>query len=320
MPADINAKILGNKLRLDRIFFSPLLVDDEVDGHYRAAVRAFQEANGIEADGNVGPVTSATLGSYGPLLQYAVLEKQSFDELCKLPEDYLGKSLVPRLGYETILELEAEKYHTSQSFLRRLNPEINWDTVEAGTTVTVPLIRRRRPNFYVAKVEINIAQKCVRVWDENGKLRAFFNCSIGTDKKVYGGMLLAIANTAEWPTYTLRPELFHLEKEIRNKLLLPSGPNNPVGRAWIGLNRAGYGIHGTPDPDKIGLTESHGCIRLSNWDALSFSYMARVGAGVIFTGAPGGDGAGPSDGSPTSGAIPATSAPKAPPASSAVAP
>jgi lipoprotein-anchoring transpeptidase ErfK/SrfK len=289
---DIDETILANKLRLDRAFFSPCIVDDNAaDPRYRRAVRAFQESRGLDVDGSVGPVTSASLGRLSSLTREFVLEDKHFDELVWLPEkslpseqQWLGLSRMERLGYESIPEMLAERYHTSREFLSRLNPGRDWRLLMPGDRIRVPRITRPWPEFAAARLVINIQEKTLRVYDRDGLLRAFFNCSIGTDKRVYDGLSLEVAKVAEWPEYTFKPALFGLEGRIDRALFIPPGPNNPVGQAWMGLSRAGYGIHGTPDPERIGQTESHGCIRLPNWDAMALYRTIRLGTAVEFVG------------------------------------
>ncbi len=282
-PPGIDWRCLKDKLRLDRRFFSPTIVDDlRWTPLYRQAVKNFQRAKGLTIDGIVGPITDGVLGDLTVLTTQVVLRAEDFAALTPLPDGYEEMARRPWLGYSTLLELLAERYHTSESFLERLNPQVTWLYAAPGLKISVPRIRRRIPDFRAARVEVDIARFCVLVYDSEGELRASFNCSIGMDREVYNGLSLVAVNQAEWPNYTLAPELFGLEEQISGKLLLPPGPNNPVGRAWVGLSQAGYGIHGTPAPETIGRARSHGCIRLSNWDAWSFAHMIVRGVPVVF--------------------------------------
>ena len=65
--------------------------------------------------------------------------------------------------------------------------------------------------------------------------------------------------------------------------MLPPGPNNPVGVVWIDLSKEHYGIHGTPEPGKVGHTQSHGCIRMTNWDAMELAGMVAPKMDAILT-------------------------------------
>ena len=285
--ATIDYATLATKLRLDRAFFSPTLVDDQRwDRRYRQATGAYQMAHGLQVDGIAGPETSASLGRLDPLTTTVVVRAKDFAALRPVPrdKDYLAMSELDMLGHRDLREALAERFHTTERFLSRLNPHLDWSALAPGDAVTVPNVRRRRPPFYAARVEVNVVERHVRVFDEEGRMRAHFNCSIGTDADVYARLQLEVINTVEWPNYTLDPRLFGLAHRISGRLLLAHGPNNPVGRAWVGLSRSGYGIHGTPDPEDIGQTRSLGCIRLANWDALSFAHMVRVGTPVLFLG------------------------------------
>lgn len=285
--ADIDWPTFDYKLRLDRAWFSPTLCDDNAeDPRYIKAIKAFQEARGLIVDGVIGPETSGTLRSYGAVTRTYTVTGDDLERIYVLPNSWYGQSLMPTLAFESVLEMLAERYHTSRDFMRRLNPDYDWKNVRAGDKVIVPRIRRPRPDFYAGRVVIDVGERGIRVWDEKGKLRAYFNCSIGRNKKVYTGLTLSIVTAAENPTYTLRPEVLGLEDQIDHPLVLPPGPNNPVGSWWVGLNRKGYGIHGSPDPERISQTESHGCIRLPNYDAMHFFWMAKVGCPVEFVNAP----------------------------------
>ena len=132
-------------------------------------------------------------------------------------------------------------------------------------------------------MRVNLTQKWIRAFDANGRLLAHFPCSIGkiADKRPVGELSVAVA--VKDPNYTFNPEVFPESEEGRKlgrKLVVPPGPNNPVGVAWIGLSKPGYGIHGTPVPEKVGRTESHGCFRLANWNADYLRQMVRVGTPV----------------------------------------
>ena len=133
-------------------------------------------------------------------------------------------------------------------------------------------------------MRVNLTQKWIRAFDANGRLLGHFPCSIGkiAEKRPVGELSVAVA--VKDPNYTFNPEVFPESEEGRKlgrKLVVPPGPNNPVGVAWVGLDRTGYGIHGTPDPEKVGRTESHGCFRLANWDARQLLRFAWVGLPVV---------------------------------------
>jgi lipoprotein-anchoring transpeptidase ErfK/SrfK len=137
----------------------------------------------------------------------------------------------------------------------------------------------------LSRIEIRLEQKTLRAYDADGRLAAQFPCSIAADKtKRPVGETLRVVVWASHPEYTFDPELFAEDPAavaIGKKLRIPPGPNNPVGLAWIGLDRPGYGIHGTPSPEDISKTESHGCFRMTNWDALKLVHAVRADLPVV---------------------------------------
>ncbi|MFH0881279.1 MAG: L,D-transpeptidase, partial [Lentisphaerota bacterium] len=196
---------------------------------------------------------------------------------------WVKKSEAERLGYTTILEMLAEQSHASEEGLRQLNPEVVWPDPAEGTAVVLPNPRpfRLKP---ASEIRISLSRKVLRVYDENKKTIAWFPCSIAKDKNKRPQGLLTIQNCADDPTYLFDSNLFAEDAEayaLNKRLVIPPGPNNPVGVAWIGLSLPGYGIHGTPVPEDIGKTESHGCFRLSNWNAEKLMKMIRIGTPVM---------------------------------------
>jgi len=122
------------------------------------------------------------------------------------------------------------------------------------------------------------------VLNRQRQLVALLHCSIAKHRDKLPSGDASVVVITENPTYTFDPKMWPEVKGVDRKLLIPAGPRNPVGRCWIGLSLPGYGIHGSPNPELIGKTGSHGCFRLSNWDALRLARMIRVGTKVHFVG------------------------------------
>jgi lipoprotein-anchoring transpeptidase ErfK/SrfK len=197
---------------------------------------------------------------------------------------WLGKSEQARLDFETLIEAIAERYHTHPALLRKLNPTVEWSAVSPGVSLTVPLIERALASSKAASIRISLSQRTLQAFDANEKLLVHFPCSIAArvEKRPVGELRVAVV--APNPNYTFDPEVFPESAEaktIGRKLILPPGPNNPVGTAWIGLDKPGYGIHGTPKPEDVGRTESHGCFRLANWNAEYLLQLVTVGTPII---------------------------------------
>lgn len=211
-----------------------------------------------------------------PLLTSYVVTSNDLARLQPLSTTWLGKSQQRALDYESVLELVAEKAFAHPNLIQRLNPDTNWTNLTEGTTVRIPDASHPNPGRRAAFVRISLSAKTLQAFDETTNLLAHFPCSIAqrVEKRPAGKLHVTII--APNPNYTFDPEVFPESaeaKQLKQKLILPPGPNNPVGVAWIGLDKPGYGIHGTPNPEQVGRTESHGCFRLANWNA---EYMLKL--------------------------------------------
>jgi lipoprotein-anchoring transpeptidase ErfK/SrfK len=247
-----------------------------------AALRAFQMQHGLEQTGWLDRDTRRELTNDRASLTNYIISTADLARLAPLPATWLGKSQAAALDFETVLELVAERSHAHPNLIRRLNPSVNWSAVSAGTEVVVPNAAyppARRANL----VRVSLGQRWIRAFDARGNLLAHFPCSIGriAEKRPVGELHVTVA--VKDPNYTFDPAVFPESAEARatgRRLVIPPGPNNPVGVAWIGLDRPGYGIHGTPGPEQVGRTESHGCFRLANWNAEYLRQMVSVGTPV----------------------------------------
>ena len=281
MPVDV---LFAVQIHLERDHFSSGGIDGRWGSKSEKALAAWQKKNNQPSTGQLDGALIATLGNTNDILTTTTVTAADHAALTPYPSSWLERSKQERLGYATIEELLAEKFHIYRATLRKLNPAVAWPNPPAGTPVTVPLLKSK-PLPPLSKIEIRLAQKTLRAYDTNGLLVAQLPCSIAADKsKRPEGETLRVVLWASNPEYTFDPELFASDPEaavIGKKLRIPPGPNNPVGMAWIGLDRPGYGIHGTPSPEDISKTESHGCFRLTNWDALLLVHAVRKDLPVI---------------------------------------
>ena len=272
------------QVRLDRGHFSPGGIDGRWGAKSRKALTAWQKKNKEAATGEIDAAVMAQLGDTNGVMTTYTISAADHAALTPYPSSWLERSRMDRMGYSTIEELVAERFHLYRAALRRLNPEVAWPNPPAGTLVAVPNVKPR-PLPPLSRIEIRLADRTLRAYDAEGRLAAHFPCSIAADKaKRPEGETLRVAVWAENPDYTFDPDLFAEDPEavaIGKKLRIPPGPNNPVGLAWIGLDRPGYGIHGTPAPEDISKTESHGCFRLTNWDALKLVHAVRQDLPVV---------------------------------------
>ena len=227
--------------------------------------------------------TGARLILDSPLLTTYTVTTNDLARLQPLGKTWLAKSQQTALDYETELELVAEKGHAHPELIRQLNPNVNWTNLTAGTVVNIPDVTYLAPTNKAAFAAIHLSEKFLEAFDAETNLLAHFPCSIAARVENRPVGELHVIVIAPNPNYTFDPELFPESPEaqqLNRKLILSPGPNNPVGVAWIGLDRPGYGIHGTPNPEQIGRTESHGCFRLANWDAEYLSHLVWVGMPV----------------------------------------
>jgi lipoprotein-anchoring transpeptidase ErfK/SrfK len=271
------------QLALDRQAISPGSLDGLIGPQTRAALRAFQEKEHLPMTGELDAATKAQLVlAAAPCTTYTITSND-LSRLQPLSSTWLGKSRQTALDYETILELVAEKSHAHPNLIRRLNPSTQWTNVLEGTTVRLPDVGCADPDAKAAFATISLSGKVLEAFDATTNLLAHFPCSIAqrVEKRPVGELHVAVI--APNPNYTFDPDLFPESAEarqIQTKLVLPPGPNNPVGVAWIGLDKPGYGIHGTPSPEQVGRTESHGCFRLANWNAEYLVKLVWVGMPV----------------------------------------
>ena len=219
-----------------------------------------------------------------PLMTAYVVTTDDLARLQPLGKTWLAKSQQTALEYETELELVAEKSHSHPELIRRLNPNVNWTNIAAGTVLQVPDVDYPVASNKAAFAVIHLADKFLEAFDLETNLLVHFPCSIGANFENRPIGELKVKDIAPNPNYTFDPVVFPESPEaqaIGHKLILQPGPNNPVGVAWIGLDKAGYGIHGTPVPEQVGRTESHGCFRLANWDAEYLLRLVWVGMPVL---------------------------------------
>jgi lipoprotein-anchoring transpeptidase ErfK/SrfK len=271
------------QLALARLGISSGSLDGRVGPQTRAALRAFQQKEGMAVTGELDAATQERLLLAAPPYAVYTVTTNDLARLQPLSRTWLGKSQQTALDYETILELVAEKGHSHPSLVRQLNPSIDWTNVAAGTTVQLPDVAYADAAAKAAFATISLAGKVLEAFDANTNLLAHFPCSIAqrVEKRPIGE--LHVAKIAPNPNYTFDPDVFPESAEarqIKTKLILPPGPNNPVGVAWISLDKPGYGIHGTPSPEQVGRTESHGCFRLANWNAEYLIKLVWVGMPV----------------------------------------
>jgi len=288
-PAIIRAQVL-----LDRARFSPGVIDGRKGENVGLAIRAFEEHHGLKADGELDPEVLAKLTGADDrpaVTEYTITAEDVRGPFTKeIPERFEEKAELERLGFTSSMEMLAERFHMDEDLLAALNPGKAFD--KAGTRILVAEVQTPKPDVKVRRIEVDRAQKALRAFAEDGALVAYYPATIGSEDTPTPEGVHEVTAIAPNPNYTYRPDKYQFKGvEAKKAFTIKPGPNNPVGAVWIDLSKDTYGIHGTPDPAKVGKTASHGCVRLTNWDVQELASMVEKGVKVEFTGAtkPGGE-------------------------------
>ena len=279
---------LAWQIALDRAGFSPGIIDGKGGPKTVLATRELQRAKGLPATGKLDPPTAAAL-EVAPdrVFATATLEPADVAQVGPIPKGWVEKSKLPKLLYPSLEEFVAERFHCTRGLLARLNPGKNLAALKPGDSLAVPNVADSPPIARGERIDINLSEKVVRVFGKDDQLVGLFHCSIAADKENLPPVRsTTVAVISQNPNYTFDPEKWPEVKDVKEKLTIPPGPRNPVGLCWIGLALHGYGMHGTPTPEMIGKTGSHGCFRLANWDALRLARMIRIGTLVTFSASP----------------------------------
>ncbi|UVO53156.1 L,D-transpeptidase family protein [Sphingomonas sp. SUN039] len=304
-PVKPDMKILQLQVVLAKLGFSPGVLDGKSGESLNDAVRGFQESRGLAKSGKLDTATQQALAPYAsiePTKRLTLTDVSLRGPFTSpFPKEEADKSKLASLDYRNALEALAERFHTTNATLIALN---GGDTrLAPGVEVVFPNalpssrdydtkdnVWRARLNALnvsaaqpeAAKIVVDKSDRVLRVYDKGGKLVAQFPATMGskTDPLPIGRW--TIRGISYNPDWQYNPAILKRADKSDPKMRIPPGPNNPVGVMWIDLSKPHYGIHGTPDPDKIGRAESNGCIRLTNWDAARLSLMVKAGVPAIF--------------------------------------
>ncbi|MGV3723875.1 MAG: L,D-transpeptidase family protein [Actinomycetota bacterium] len=279
-PVMVKAQIL-----LDRAYYSPGVIDGIYGSNTKKALREYQLQRRLTASGTLDAATweALTGDDDQPALMSYTLAKEDVDGpfVDSIPAGMKEMAKLERLAYTSASELLAEKFHMGERLLRALNPDVDFG--KSGAEITVARVRKRRPGSRVATILVDKVSQTVKPLDASGKLIAFYPATVGSRTFPSPDGVLKVTAVAERPTFTYSSELAYSDLPKGERLVIPPGPNNPVGIVWISLSKNGFGIHGTPQPEKISKSASHGCVRLTNWDALELAHLVSSGVTVQFS-------------------------------------
>lgn len=299
-------RVLGAQVLLDRLGFSPGVIDGSAGASFAKALRGYQEANGLPVS---GALDDATVKSFDPYRGTpTVIDVTLSPDILAgpfvgpIPAKEADQAKLASLGYSDAMEKLAERYHTRPATLIALNSPAT--RLAPGVTIKAPNVIPPKLDFppdldpawrktlwtlnvrsdqpAAAKLVVDQSDGVLRAYDAGGKLIAQFPATMGSEHDPLPIGAWKVQGRSFNPSFHFNPKLFWDADGKDKKALLPPGPNGPVGVVWLDLDKPHYGIHGTPNPEKIGKTESHGCIRLTNWDAARLAQMVKPGVPAIF--------------------------------------
>jgi lipoprotein-anchoring transpeptidase ErfK/SrfK len=278
-PAIVKAQAL-----LGRRSISPGEIDG-VDGeNYRKAVAQFRRQEGLGDGDEMDERTSLALSAdtAGNIMAEYILSKKDASTRFarRIPRDYAKQTALKRLSYTSAPEMLAERFHMSEKLLKALNPRA--DFRKAGERIHVVSAVRRPLEMPVERIDAAKKTGMLVVYGPGDAILASYPATIGSAGTPSPEGEYQVERIVRNPTYHYDPEKNFQQGRNKRKLTLPPGPNNPVGTVWIALSKPTFGIHGTPEPSQVSKTTSHGCVRLTNWDAEELAGMVKPGIMVRF--------------------------------------
>ncbi len=279
LPEGLSAITTKLQVLLDRAGANPGVIDGVGGENVSKAIQSYEEMLSLPATGILTTELWQQLQSKDPVIVSYTIASSDVDRIVEsIPEDYVEKSKMQWLGYTSGAESISEKFHMDKDFIALLNPG---KTFSAGESVLVAAPGQQK-KIVVTRIIADKVNKRVVVYGDSGKPEIVYPATIGSDNTPSPEGTHEVRAVAEFPTYSYNPDVNFKQGSNAEKLTIPPGPNGPVGSTWIDLTEPTYGIHGTPEPAQISKTSSHGCIRLTNWDAAELAKLVRPGLKVTF--------------------------------------
>lgn len=275
-------QVAALQILLDRAGMSPGVIDGRMGGNVNKAVAAYREKFGKTLQTGDPQVLAEELDATGgpPITEYEITnEDVAGPYVASIPSDYGEKAKLPAMSFERVSERLAERFHMDEEYLKAINPGADFD--RAGTRIKVANTGQN-VGGEVTRIVADKGREQVRAYGADGTLLAAYPATIGSTDTPSPSGTVQVNRIAFDPNYTYNPKVNFKQGSNDKVLTIPPGPNGPVGTIWIALSKPTYGIHGTPEPSKIGKTNSHGCVRLTNWDATELAKMVKPGVTVEF--------------------------------------
>ena len=281
MMGERTPTMLAVQVMLARSRHSPGVIDGRGGGNTDRAIRYYREANGLSGGSEVDQALLQSLfeNERGDIFRtYTVTQADAEGPFYDVPGSFAAMSDLEKLGYETPLEMLAERFHMDEDFLRALNPDADFG--KAGTKLVIVSHGDGAVDGEITRIEVRKGDDSLVAMNEAGEIVASYPATIGSSRFPSPSGTMEVVAVAPEPNYTFTSEGRKWGPE--GTYILPPGPNNPVGGTWIDLAKEGYGIHGSPDPELIAKSNSHGCVRLTNWDAGALAEAVGQGVTVEF--------------------------------------
>ena len=275
------AALIKLQVLLDRAASSPGVIDGRMGANTSAAIKAYQRVHNLETDGTLNRTVWEKLSKDSqPVARIYKLTNEDMDQqlIADLPEEYADLAKLDCLCFHRVSEAIAEKFHTDEDLVKRLNPDVYFSSAGTEILVTAAVgIKKTK----VVRIDVDKKTEQVSGYDANDNLVFFSPATVGSDEMPSPSGTLTVSAVAADPAYTLNARKNLNAESARNCKIAP-GPNRPVGSMWIDLSKPTFGIHGTSDPSRISGSYSHGCVRLTNWDANKLAQIVEIGAKVEF--------------------------------------